>query len=267
MRVGLRRLRAALSLWKGMVADARLGSIKSELKWMTTELGPARNLDVFASEMTAPARERQADDSGLSALLAEAARQRAQALESVQKAVSSLRFRRMCLDTMGWIEAGPWTKKGGTRAQEMRDRPAEAHAASELARRVRKIHKRGKRLARLDPRRRHRLRIAIKKVRYAADFFATLFPGGRAKKHRKHFIAVLKQLQSKLGQLNDIAGAETLGHDLAFGAARTSDNRRRSRRAFAAGRVTGLQEARVAPLLLAAEAAVKDFRKVKTFWT
>ena len=45
MRVALRRLRAAISLFSPVVGDDRAGAIKSELKWLAQEFGPARNLD------------------------------------------------------------------------------------------------------------------------------------------------------------------------------------------------------------------------------
>ncbi len=47
MRIGLRRMRAAIIAFDKMVADSEKKRIKSELKWITNELGPARDLDVF----------------------------------------------------------------------------------------------------------------------------------------------------------------------------------------------------------------------------
>ena len=47
---------------------------------------------------------------------------------------------------------------------------------------------------------RHKLRIKVKKLRYAIDFFASLF--GHHKRHKLE--RALKRLQSALGHLNDI---------------------------------------------------------------
>jgi CHAD domain-containing protein len=44
-----------------------------------------------------------------------------------------------------------------------------------------------------------------KKLRYAAEFFASLFAGKREMKSRKQFLPVLDRLQDALGDLNDIA--------------------------------------------------------------
>jgi CHAD domain-containing protein len=55
MRVGLRRTRAAISLFAAMLPKARTERIKSELEWLTNELAPARELDVFMRKKVEPA--------------------------------------------------------------------------------------------------------------------------------------------------------------------------------------------------------------------
>jgi CHAD domain-containing protein len=57
----------------------------------------------------------------------------------------------------------------------------------------------------LDSRSRHKLRIQAKKVRYASEFFAGLFPGKKALKRREKFLSGLESVQDCLGDLNDIA--------------------------------------------------------------
>lgn len=51
MRVGLRRLRAAMSLFEKMIRDNESRRIKGELKWLTSELGPARQLHVYTESV------------------------------------------------------------------------------------------------------------------------------------------------------------------------------------------------------------------------
>src|SRR5215472_13981959 len=67
--------------------------------------------------------------------------------------------------------------------------PIEIFASKQLTRRWRKIRKRGRALGKLDARGRHELRIQTKKLRYAAEFFATLFTTKRAVKRRKQFLS------------------------------------------------------------------------------
>ena len=262
MRTALRRLRAAFSLFSDLVSDAQLARLKGEIKWITGELAPARELDVYLAQAVAPAKNRHRD-GGMSTLEADLRRRRAQALARARIAAASPRYRNLLFDLVAWIETGAWANPREKAARRGLDRAVRKQAAEELSRRRRKIKKRGRAVRELEPRQRHKLRIAIKKVRYATDFFAALFPGRRAKKRRKAFVATLKQLQDALGDLNDIAVREKMAGELV----RRSGRRSRARaEAFAVGLVTGREEARSKPLVAAAADAIADFRKTKPFW-
>jgi len=65
-------------------------------------------------------------------------------------------------------------------------------------------------MAKLDAHRRHRARIAAKKLRYATDFFESLFPAGKVRRFRRQ----LSQLQEDLGRRNDMAVADGLLRNL-----------------------------------------------------
>ena len=54
MRVGLRRLRAGISLFSDVLSIKRADDIKIELRWLTSALGPAREIDVFLRERVRP---------------------------------------------------------------------------------------------------------------------------------------------------------------------------------------------------------------------
>jgi inorganic triphosphatase YgiF len=64
-RVALRRLRAAISLFADVLADRQTDEMKHKFKWITGELGPAREIDVFINRVVAR-RQRQARWSGSS---------------------------------------------------------------------------------------------------------------------------------------------------------------------------------------------------------
>ena len=70
----------------------------------------------------------------------------------------------------------------------------------------RKLLKRGKGFAVLDAHDRHKLRIRIKKVRYAAEFFSPLYPAERS----EPFLNALRAMQDDLGKLNDVETARGL---------------------------------------------------------
>ena len=66
---------------------------------------------------------------------------------------------------------------------------------------AKRVLKRGRHLKLLAPRELHRLRIAIKKLRYATDFFTALYPRRRV----RPYLARLADLQTELGLINDAA--------------------------------------------------------------
>jgi CHAD domain-containing protein len=65
-----------------------------------------------------------------------------------------------------------------------------------------------KKLAKSDNEERHRLRILIKKLRYALEFAEGLH--GHAAEQRKKFANAVQDLQEALGHLNDAVVARTL---------------------------------------------------------
>src|SRR6516164_776552 len=56
MRVGLRRLRAAISLFAPLFGDNQTERLKSELRWLTGKLAAARDLDVYLKSEIQPLR-------------------------------------------------------------------------------------------------------------------------------------------------------------------------------------------------------------------
>jgi triphosphatase len=255
-RVGLRRLRSLITSFKHVVGDARLPAIKAELKWLTGELDAARNLDVLLQGDYRTAVAEKTDAEGLKGLGARLRGARRMAYARAGAAVESERFRRLLVDLLIWIEAGPWTSAEPTRRQ--REQPIRRFASKELEKRRSKIARRGKQLRELDPHARHKLRIEAKKLRYAADAFAVLYGHG---KRAKAYVEALKVVQDTLGELNDIVVGERLAHEAAV-----SPGRAETDSAFVAGRITGAQHARLAPLTDRAEAALKAFREARAFW-
>lgn len=226
MRVGLRRLRAAISLFADILPRASTARIKSELKWLTGELAPAREIDVFVEESIRPIAHQGVPRRGARAIRERFAAQRKAAFARAREAVGSARYRRLLIDVIEWIEAG---RPGGDD-----DRTIAAYAAEVLDRRIRKARKQGKRLNDLDPKQRHKLRIKIKKIRYAVDFFRSLY-GHRDRKQLADLSDRLKQIQSALGSLNDFMAHRELATEAALAA--PPANRRAQ--AFASGFIVG----------------------------
>ena len=122
-----------------------------------------------------------------------------------------------------------------------------------LSRLRKKIREDGADLRALDAKKRHKLRIKAKNLRYAVEFFVGVFPGEKNAERREVALAALKDLQDQLGALNDLAQREALaanGYDLGD---------------HAHGLLTP-KEADVDKLLDRAQKAHADFAKVKSFW-
>ena len=211
LRVGARRLRSAFATFAPLFADSDARDLKAELKWLAKACDPARNLDVFGEETVAPARAATPGAKGLAQLARAVETARAKAGARAGQAVSSERFRRLLIEAAAWIETGDWLDA----RRKIRQAPAADFAADRLAKRRRKLLKAGKHLARLDDAQRHHVRIEAKKLRYASDALAGLFPHKAARR----FLDRLKRLQDALGQLNDMATAEPLIADLNLGPA------------------------------------------------
>jgi len=266
MRVALRRLRAAISAFSNVVADSDWQSIKSGLRWITGALGPARDLDVFVAEVLVPLCAQNPKKPGVIGICRDFQRRRTRAFKEATETIQSARYRRLVLNALEWIEVGPWTKSNDDLLRLRREQPVRVHAVDELARRHRKLRRKGRTLKELTPLERHTLRIAGKKFRYAAEFFADVFPGKTNARRCKDSLSALKGLQNALGGLNDVAVREELASHLALSKRFKSETLATRERAFAAGVIFASQEAHISQLLDAAEAAHTRLLKVKAFW-
>lgn len=201
-RVALRRLRSAFSMFGPLASDGQRDGIRDGLRWISQALGEARDLDVFVDKLL---------DQGqiTTDVRTKAVAERDRAFDKAIEALSSQRLRTLMLDLVEWLPLGPWHAADNP-AHALRDEPVEHFAREMLDRLRKKVRNRGRRLADLDDEDRHQVRIAAKKLRYGSEFFATLFDGGGRAKLRKSFLAALEDLQTHLGELNDMVTARTL---------------------------------------------------------
>ncbi len=260
-RVALRRLRSAFGLFRDVIAGPEAERLKGELRIVSTALGEARNLDVYLSRKLEEEAERHPDEPGLADLRAQIEERRERAYDSVLRRLNAKRFRLVALDLLAFVEAGDWLRDDG-RAQH-RDEPGAEFAARMLKKRWRKVRTDGRHLDRLDAPARHEVRIAAKKLRYASEFFASLFAEKRARRLYRDFVGGLEQLQGSLGDLNDIA----TGHEMALELAKSTESEPGAPALlFAAGHVSGTADAREAALIESAVEAHRALRKLKPFW-
>lgn len=189
-RVALRRLRSAHAVFAPLLRDDTSARLDGEVRRLARILGVARDFDVLW-ERSGPERR------------ARLAAGREQAWRQVAAALGSAATRHLFLDLAEWSLLGTWREAPETAAQ--RSQPLTGFAAAALDRRLRRVSRHGHHLAELADEARHTLRKDAKKLRYAVEFFAALHDKGGAARHRKRFLAALKELQDQLGALNDLA--------------------------------------------------------------
>jgi inorganic triphosphatase YgiF len=200
MRVAVRRIRSAVSSLKEVLPAEDRRWVGEELGWLGGSLGPARNLDVFTSELLQAARAGLPDDPGWDDLTAILDRLRRAAYDQVREEVLSERYTAMTLRLLRWFEALDWRGHPEFEATTLRSCPIDKIASPVFDRRLRSVRQRSRGFDRLTPRERHKLRIATKKLRYTSELFGSLFNEDDLRK----FVGKLKRLQDDLGYANDV---------------------------------------------------------------
>jgi len=195
MRIALRRLRSALKVFGGITRKQSCETIMQELVWMTNVLGDARDLDVFVTQTLPPMRQQMQNQASLVSLAKKAEQDRKQAYTTVREAIASQRYQHLLLTLGDWLENQRWRK------QKTAQVTVKTIATAMLTKRYQLLKQSGKDLKHAEPEERHETRIAAKKLRYLAEFFADLYPS----KNAKPFIKCLSQLQDQLGVMNDIS--------------------------------------------------------------
>ncbi len=204
MRVGLRRLRCALDLFQNMLQAPH--ELRQEIDWLTTQLGAARDWDVLASS-TLPTVAAAAPAEARLAELKEAAQAQARDQhEAAAAAVKSSRYTRLMLCLTRWVHGYGWHVTMSPQEQTRLTAQVAKFARTMLMHHQRRLLKRGGQLQGASPEVRHRIRIAAKKIRYATEFFQSLY----AAKRVLPYVTALSFLQDELGWLNDAATADRL---------------------------------------------------------
>lgn len=262
MRVGLRRLRAAISIFKSILGDPETEAIKAQLRWLTEQLGPARDYDVLVAESIVPLQASDTHCAELERLETWVRDQHAHTLAQAQRAVASPRFREIGLDTALWLFGGAWAHAPGQR--RLRRRALASLARAALAKRTHKLHKTLARLEGLDQGQRHRLRIAVKKLHYGTEFFSSLFPSHAAR--RRRFVKVLKTLQDCLGKLNDIRIHADIAREIVHPPDGVSARAPGREEAFAIGLLRGAEQAEAHQLVRTAVKARARLKQGSAFY-
>jgi triphosphatase len=178
LRVALRRMRSALRAHRRALETGVDHGLEPGLRWITSVAGAARDMDVLADQ-TLPAMAREGAPLG--------------------NALRSKRYALLVLALARWLRSP--AEHAPRRRGDLRK-----FAAKAIQRAYRKTLAAGHDVEGLDAEGRHRLRIEAKKLRYAIQGFASLWPEDKA----AAFLDVLSTLQDDLGRANDAAVATRL---------------------------------------------------------
>jgi len=185
MRVAIRRLRAAMKVFRRGFAEP-LTAESEQLRTIAAMLGKARDADVFIDFLQqyleiCPRKSQPLIEGLLACQKRERARHYRQLRAAFQNREHRLFFQQLYQCFQHPLEAKVAGRPGKT-----------------LGRRLRKVTDFGQRLEMLSPDQQHELRIACKKLRYTAEFFAHLYPP-----RLQRLVAVMTRMQDLLGTSHD----------------------------------------------------------------
>ena len=265
LRVGLRRLHVAFSAFGDEFRTPALMDLKARTKAFADAVAPARDLDVFIEELLAPLAERLGHDESFKILRARAEEARQSAWAEAVAHIASAEFAVFQDDAAAAAEARSWLG-GPNIAIDLKAHlavrvPVKSAAARIMDEQLMRARKRGRRLKSLEQREFHRSRIALKRLRYAAEFYAPLYK----KKKVKRYLDRLKRFQDLLGCINDVAQVRSVLARLVADEATSAHVQ--ADLCFTAGLINGWHRARAERLIKKALRRWDKFKRLEPFWT
>lgn len=256
LRVGLRRLRSAFSVFKAVLKSPEMARLNAEARWLGQEVGRVRDLDVVAKEIARREAILHADEAMLATLADAMDREAAAQRQHLRELIAGPRAQSFVIDLARFVETRGWLVPEDFEQTGRLAAPVLALAEEALAKRWKKARQRAENLEALDPEHRHELRKELKKLRYAVEFLSPLYPQKRV----EPFLKRLKKLQTVFGELNDAALVRSMfSRDDAPLAGDVAAQR-------AIGWVIGASQARAEGGWAGAKALWKDLDDTKPFW-
>jgi CHAD domain-containing protein len=206
MRVAFRRLRSGLKIFRPLIPREASARLVEDLRWLNGFLGPARDWDVFLDEGMVPVFAHFPRKTSLLLFRGRADIIRERHHETLRDALCEPHYPLLLQRFADWLDQRAWRAELSDEALAPLAQPILEFATPLLERDHRRVVKRGAAFAELSAEQRHALRIRIKELRYALDFFASLYPATVV----KTLSGTLSRLQDCLGVMNDIAVARRL---------------------------------------------------------
>ncbi len=193
MRTASRRMWEVIALFRDALPGATL-ALRDELAWARRALGDVRDLDVQVANLQAEAATTSDGGAALGPLIARLEGEREAARARMLAALDTPRFEALLAGLDAAIGA---LESGGPNGRA--ERSVGDVAARVLRRRMAQVRRRGDRLNAQSPDADlHALRIRVKRLRYALEFLAPLYPKAAAR-----LLPCLVALQDGLGRRQD----------------------------------------------------------------
>jgi len=206
MRVGVRRFRSALRTFRALLPPEQYVWLNGELSWLGKQMGAARDWDVFADEIAGPAAARHLEEKALQTFQGHISEFRAQSRQAARDAILSRRYTTLLLRSSAWLAKSAWRDQPVSETSALLFRPVRAFADDRLTDLHKPVWTAGTNLEKLSVSERHQFRICVKRLRYATEFFSSIYPRKAVKRYRDK----LAEFQDTLGYLNDVAVAAEL---------------------------------------------------------
>jgi triphosphatase len=203
MRVALRRLRAALGMFKRVVPCAEFESFRARAKALADALAPARDCDVLR-ELVETGPRPHFPEGAFQPLLDVLEQRRLEAYGRARRMIENAEPTLFALDLGAFVARRGWRNALAAENLSGLTGPVGVFAAEALDRLYKRALKKGRKLTRLPDEQRHECRIALKNLRYAAEFFSGDCDADAA----SDFIRATAHAQNLLGAHNDVATAE-----------------------------------------------------------
>jgi len=253
MRIAVRRLRSLLTAVRAMLPEDHYAWANGVLRWLGNALGTVRNLDVFDQALLKPVSGILKGERDLARLAAAARRRRRVAHDRAREAIASARYTASLMRLARWFEARAWRDQPVSEKSARLVEPLSDVAPALLRRLFRKARRRAKRFPELAPPQRHKLRIALKHLRYATEFLDGIYDEHKVAR----FMSRVRPLQDDLGYASDIHAAKALVAELGNGHATLER---------AGGIVIGWHDRGLAEAETRMLKHVRRFRDDKPFW-
>ena len=211
LRVAIRRLRSVLKVFRPITGCKQARALDRALKEMLGLLGPARDWDVFLAGIGADMAALLPEDKRLKSLLHAAEARRQAAYGALAEALDGPGWRVTMASGIAFLLEKSWRAGAVDGRLGLLDGPPQDFAALVLDKRWRGLLEAGAEIETLPAEALHELRLDAKRLRYAAEVFAPVFPRKAARRFQRRLAA----LQEELGRSNDAAVAKALMQALA----------------------------------------------------